>query len=394
MTPRTSNADMRGFSFIELLVALTISLLVTSAVFAMLDPASGAFQTQPERADVEQRLRAGIDAVARDLTVAGSLPSVGGAWPASPVVGVLPHRVGRRSPDAAGSFDESRISMWFADANAPHARLAAPLASASGTTTIAAGPGCPAGDASCGFRVGTTVVAVGPHGAWDLFTVTAVAGLTLTLQHDLRDGPAVFAPGTTMLVAATMRIYFLKDDRSSSVPQLVRYDGAGGADVPVVDHVAALRFEYFGEPEPPVMVPGVGPPEVPRVSYGPAPPDGATAVRGFPAGENCVFARAPAGSAVPRLASLAASASLVPLERELLTDGPWCPDATDPNRYDADLLRVRQVVMTASVQSAVAALRGPAGPLFARGGTGRGTRLVPDRIARVVVSPRPLGFGR
>ena len=31
----------------------------------------------------------------------------------------------------------------------------------------------------------------------------------------------------------------------------------GGADVPVVDHVAALRFDYFGEAEPPVIVPGV-----------------------------------------------------------------------------------------------------------------------------------------
>ncbi len=387
--------DARGFSLVELLVALTIAVLVTSAVFSMLDPAGGAFQTQPERADVEQRLRAAVDAVARDLTVAGSVPALASeARAVAPAAAVFPHRIGRRTPDPAGSFDATRVSMWSADTSAPHALLASPLASMAGTTTVVPGSGCVAGDVSCGFRAGMTVAAIGPHGAWDLFTVTGVAGLTLTLQHNLRDSPAVFAPAATLLTAATTRSYFLKEDRTSSTPQLVRYDTAAGADVPVVDHVAALRFDYFGDAEPPVMVPGVPSTEVPRVSYGPLPPVTAVTLPGFPAGENCVFSRTPSGVAVPRLPLLAASASLVPLPRELLTDGPWCPNAADPNRYDADLLRVRQVVMTVTVQSAVAALRGPAGPLFTRGGTARGTRLVPDRVARVVVSPRPLGMRR
>lgn len=387
------NAD--GFSLVELLVALTISVLVTSAVFSMLDPAGGAFQTQPERADVEQRLRAAVDAVARDLTVAGSVPVLAaGAGAAAPAAAVFPHRIGRRTPDAAGSFDASRVSMWSADPEAPHALLATPLASTAGTITLAPGAGCVEGDASCGFRAGMTVAAVGPHGAWDLFTVTAVSGMTLALQHNLRDGPAVFAPTVTMLTVATTRSYALKEDRTSATPQLVRYDAAGGADVPVVDHVAALRFDYFGEAEPPVIVPGVPSTDAPRVSYGPMPPDPAVTVSGFPPGENCVFSRAASSAVVPRLAALGAAASLVPLTPDLLTDGPWCPDAADPNRYDADLLRVRQVVMTLTVQSAVAALRGPAGPLFTRGGTARGTRLVPDRVARVVISPKPLGLGR
>ena len=26
-----------------------------------------------------------------------------------------------------------------------------------------------------------------------------------------------------------------------------------------------------------------------------------------------------------------------------LTDGPWCPNATSTNRFDADLLRIRKV---------------------------------------------------
>ncbi len=396
MTPgHAARHGTAGFSLIEVLVALTISVLVTSAVFVMLAPADGAFQTQPERADVEQRLRAAVDAVTRELVAAGSLPAIAtGARAPAPAAAVFPHRIGRRTPDPAGSFDASRVSLWSADTIAPHAVLAAPLASTAGAAAVAPGPGCMTGDASCGFRAGMTVAAIGPNGAWDSFTVTAVSGMTLTLQHNLRDGPAVFAPAETMITAATTRSYFLKEDQTSSTPQLVRYDAAGGADVPVVDHVAALRFDYFGEAEPPVVVAGVPSTEVARVSYGPVPPAPSTIVPGFPPGENCVFSRTATGVAVPRLASLAATAALVPLTPAMLTDGPWCPDAMDPNRYDADLLRVRQVVMTVTVQSAVAALRGPAGPLFTRGGTARGTRLVPDRVARVVISPRPLGLGR
>lgn len=395
MTPLGRGGDAGGFSLVELLVALTIAVLVTTAVFAMLDPSSGAFQTQPERADVEQRVRAAVDAVARELTSAGSIPIVAaGAQAVMPVPSVFPHRIGRRSPDPAGSFVTSRVTTWSAEANAPHAVLSAPLPSASGSTTIALGAGCLAGDASCGFRTGMEVAAIGPNGTWALFSVTAVAGTALTLQHNLRDGSSVFQPGLTMLTEVRARTFFLKDDRASPTPQLARYDAAGGADVPVVDHVAALRFEYFGDAEPPVAVPGMSASEGQRASYGPLPVDPAIVVPGFPPGENCVFTRTGGGAIAPRLAPLAASPGLVSLPAALLTDGPWCPDPFDPNRYDADLLRVRQVVMTLTVQSAVAALRGPAGPLFTRGGTARGTRLVPDRVARIVMSPRPLGMRR
>jgi hypothetical protein len=40
-------------------------------------------------------------------------------------------------------------------------------------------------------------------------------------------------------------------------------------------------------------------------------------------------------------------------------------DATNyPNRFDADLLRIRRVRVTMRVQAALSALRGPAGVLF------------------------------
>jgi hypothetical protein len=85
----------------------------------------------------------------------------------------------------------------------------------------------------------------------------------------------------------------------------------------------------------------------------------------------------------------------VSLGAEMLTDGPWCPDASAANRFDADLLRVRRIRVTLRVESAVASLRGPAGVLFRRGGTSRAAeRLVPDQEIRFDVTPRNLNLGR
>jgi hypothetical protein len=86
---------------------------------------------------------------------------------------------------------------------------------------------------------------------------------------------------------------------------------------------------------------------------------------------------------------------LVALSAGTLTDGPWCPDGVNPNRFDADLLRIRRIAVTLRVESAAAALRGPAGQLFARAGTSTSAhRLLPDREIRFDVSPRNLNLAR
>ena len=111
-------------------------------------------------------------------------------------------------------------------------------------------------------------------------------------------------------------------------------------------------------------------------------------------GDNCVFVANGSPMPGPRLSVLSAGTALVPLTSADLTDGPWCPDASDVNRYDADLLRVRSVAINLTTEAAISALRGPAGPLFSRAGTARGTRMVPDRHLRMVVTPRALNANR
>lgn len=227
-----------GFTLMELLVATAITLGLMATLFGLTSPAQGIFDAQPERSDMHQRLRVGIDVLAKDLLMAGAP--------------VMPYRVGRRNPDPAqGIF----------------------------------------------FRPDTISLVSVP---WE---------------------GAVIRSHT----------YYLRSDIAGSVFQLRHYDGAA-TDRPVVDHVVKLEFEYFG-------------------------------------------------------------ANQTRLDPSLLQDGPWYPNGTDANRFDADLLRIRRVRVTLRVQAARAALRGPAGVLFVHGGTAASReRYLPDREIRFDVSPRNLNL--
>jgi prepilin-type N-terminal cleavage/methylation domain-containing protein len=89
-----------------------------------------------------------------------------------------------------------------------------------------------------------------------------------------------YVPPDAAAGGAVTITYALRDD-TAGVPQLTRYDGRT-TDLPVVDQLAGLRFEYFD-----------------------------------------------------------ASGQRIPIER--FTDGPWVPDAVRADRFDADLLAIRRV---------------------------------------------------
>jgi hypothetical protein len=186
----------------------------------------------------------------------------------------------------------------------------------------------------------------------------------------------------------TQRTYALKPGPEPGANQLVAYDGSGSADTAVVDHVAGLAFEYYGDPQPPLVSTTASDPASESITYGPRPPE---------AGGNCAFAwNEEVRGHTPRLATLAdpASRALIRLGAAELADGnAWCPDAAAAHGFDADLLRIRKVALTLRVESAVDALRGPVGPLFVHGGTGRNARrLLPDREIRVQVTPPNLNL--
>lgn len=192
----------------------------------------------------------------------------------------------------------------------------------------------------------------------------------------------------TALTPTTSTTYWLKADDRAGAYQLMSAAGASSIDVPVVDNVVGLRFEYFGDPRPPTMVASLTDPVGPWTTYGPRPAE--IAVPPYPARENCVFVDNGTTQPSPRLPSLAPEgAHLVALDAMQLSDGPWCPDDGAAEKWDADLLRIRAVVVTVRVQAAAAALRGPVSALFTHGGTASvSQRWAPDLEVRFRVAPR------
>jgi prepilin-type N-terminal cleavage/methylation domain-containing protein len=61
-----------GFSLVELMVAMTITLIVSGAIYGLLTSGSNAFRREPELADRQQNIRIAMDLIARDVFNAGA----------------------------------------------------------------------------------------------------------------------------------------------------------------------------------------------------------------------------------------------------------------------------------------------------------------------------------
>ena len=67
-----SDASERGFTLIEVMISIVITLIVMSSVFALLTQGQRAFEREPEIADLQQSARSVLDMVSRDILQAGS----------------------------------------------------------------------------------------------------------------------------------------------------------------------------------------------------------------------------------------------------------------------------------------------------------------------------------
>jgi len=410
----------RGFSLLELMIAMAIMMTVIGSVFSLLNPAQGSFAMEPEVADLQQRLRVAQDTLYKDLVMAGAGPYVGGQtgsllyfFPP-----VLPFRQGAIGDAPAGSFARPEVPSFPIDATDTITIIYVPSTTAQtvlaadivggGLMSVRTEGDCPKNPDGtdqklCGFKAGMTILIFDDTGNYDTFTISSVndatASITVNRPGDAatttyRGGPPG-TPGIAKVTQAVIRTYFRKVETN----QLVAYDGSTGPEVPVVDNVVDLSFEFWGDPNPPLRTSkpisdSIGPWQ----TYGPRPAIGASGTA-YPAGENCAFTY-DGSQHLPRLPVLPSGANpsaLVKLTEAQLTDGlpGWCPDENNANRYDADLLRIRKIGAAIRVQTALAAMRGPASALFRNGGTSRtATKWVPDQEVRFQVLPRNLNLGR
>jgi prepilin-type N-terminal cleavage/methylation domain-containing protein len=69
---RPSSGPSGGFSLVELMVAMTVTLIVSGAIYGLLTSGSNAFRREPEVADRQQNIRMAMDLISRDVFNAGA----------------------------------------------------------------------------------------------------------------------------------------------------------------------------------------------------------------------------------------------------------------------------------------------------------------------------------
>ena len=61
----------RGFTLVEVMIALLLTLSVMASVFGLLQRGQESFRREPEISDMNQSTRSGVEAISRDLLMAG-----------------------------------------------------------------------------------------------------------------------------------------------------------------------------------------------------------------------------------------------------------------------------------------------------------------------------------
>ena len=235
--------DSRGYSLVELLTALAITLAIAGAALVLVGHVQSVAQVQPEMGDMQQRFRVAVDALDRTLLAAG-----GGQWdPAGPsgnvFPSVMPYRAGSLANDvrAGVRYRPDAISIVSVTSRASQAILATSMPDPTAPIEAVAQPACPAGDPLCGFRVGMHAVISDRSGTHDVFEITALDPALRTLHHDSLTFQKAYEAGARVS-EARLCIWSFDDSRGQ-----LRYSDGIATDLPLVDNVVGLQFAYFDE---------------------------------------------------------------------------------------------------------------------------------------------------
>ena len=226
----------RGFTFVELLIAMTITIFIAGAIAGVAPHARAAFDRVPADLDLQQRGRTAINVLSQALRSAGNnvaaTESLGALSDLLPAVSVS-------GEDEPGVFTELTVILPVPDA--AQATLDADQAAPGGAMTLATAH-CPNIKDVCGFTPGSTTVVADGEGHFDVFSIAA----TNTGAHQLTPARVLSRsyPEGSVLVEAD-RFTFKLSEQSDGSYSLVRTTAAGAVQ-PIVDFVSGLAFEVAG----------------------------------------------------------------------------------------------------------------------------------------------------
>jgi prepilin-type N-terminal cleavage/methylation domain-containing protein len=213
---------MRGFTLVEVLVATAIFLVIAGAASMLVAPAHRVFEGVLSSSDMETRARTGMATLLGDLAEAGSGAAIG-----PPLVALS---------DLMPVISAAGNSVTIMRIPAAAARGTLRTAAAAGDAVVEleiTGP-CFMQDPTCGFRAGSAAVVFDAARA-EAVSISGVDPGTATLTF----APAIVGTfDTGAAVIAVERVsYVLRPAGTGG--RLVRIS-PGGAEQPVVDHVAAF----------------------------------------------------------------------------------------------------------------------------------------------------------
>jgi hypothetical protein len=258
------------------------------------------------------------------------------------------------------TFRPDLVTLTYVPNQYSQTSISGPMPPNSSEIKVDPQPNCPKADPLCGFEVGDSIIIFDSSGNFDTFDITHVQADAAHLQHRGQGFNHQYERGAPVTQVVSNTFYL---DRTTN--QLRRYDGV--TDVPMVDNVVDLQFEYFGDPLPPTT---------PKPGAGVA---------------NCLYDAM--GNYLNPGQLAADHGGLATLGPLILTDGPWC--GAGSNAFDVDMLRVRKIRVSLRMQAGDEQFRGTDPAFFRNPGKSEGgAKLVPDYIVSFEVTPRNLTLSR
>ena len=227
---KTQNREA-GYTLIELLLSTAIMLVVTGAVFSIVNPSQNTARVQPEVSDRQQRLRVGADMLYKDLVMAGA-GVYQGASSGSLMkffAPIQPYRTGLVNPDPANGvfFRPDAISLVYVPNTAAQTTIRDRMPQPSSEIKVNAQANCPVGDPLCAFEDGMSLLIFDDTGTWDSFAVTEVQSDALHVQHRGQVFNKAYEAGANIVQAEWHTYYF--DAANSRLMHFARvdFDGQG-----------------------------------------------------------------------------------------------------------------------------------------------------------------------
>jgi type II secretory pathway pseudopilin PulG len=227
---------IRGFALVELLVAMTICVVISAGIAAVVPPARAAFERTPAELDLQQRGRTAVDTLSQAIRAAGSTVTV--SEELGPLAGVVPAVIPFDLDSSGTRF--VRLKVIAPRPNAAQGILAQHQAGANGDLVLSP-TRCPAVPVVCGFTKDTTALVADGSGRFDVFTIASAQAAAGRLRPARQLKPP-YAAGS---IVVEVDVYtFQLDAQPDGSQALVRVTAAGAVH-PIVDRVTTLHFEPY-----------------------------------------------------------------------------------------------------------------------------------------------------